>query len=795
MKIINIKFLFLILLLNFINSQIENITLQESNITISTITESKKYQIIPEFQALFLQIIVQGNFPPDTSNKNNYIISYYKQESNFEERNQFSKSFQGQSIMWLNNAQIKQTFFLSIECQNIPCDYSLSIIPKKLMDLSLNQKYTYYVTEENKQNRFILDIIPPKNLNFSASNIVQVWAKGGKNLVTILNGDKFEKFKKYNGYIIEIENNEHIRLILNVDATIGDLVTIGVIFFEDGISNIYENSSLEELIELDTLVKKDIFEKSCYKLPNTEYKKYYNLNYLTERDIDLYSHNIYDNMICGDLHPNLDEDFYSIQYTLKNRKSIILYNPIFYGPQYNAYIYQGESMAVIPIQPDNDYNFLNYYVYAIGIKKEIHIYDCDLYPLCTFDRNNAEKITQMDGYYNSYSYSFNKNQFEDKLKPINKKQKVLVLTCLNGVQRKDNYYCIFLINLYTDKTKIQFGQIFNQYRFSKEGNEDNFIINKNVFKSSNEEHGYINIETISGGISVIIYDNNNKIYEINNKKLFIIDKSIDNFPFQIKANKNSVYYLNYYGVRDNNYENSQFYAMHNGNYLFNLKKNENLHLQIYTLPSEKLITQNYPIFAGFYPLGCQIDGVRNFFENFTECYNSYLEPIPKKNDFYQFIYKGSEFEYGEFYQDGFYVNKTANENDTCLFYSSFFILADEKQEGGIILEHNIPRRVSFTQKYNELNFTYPHTEMNNDLNIHLTLLNEGKYKVNIFIREERLEIEYGVNGNTDISLKALTLKDICKDFNQLCRIYINIISQIDNIETFLEIKVNSNPPQ
>ena len=159
------------------------------------------------------------------------------------------------------------------------------------------------------------------------------------------------------------------------------------------------------------------------------------------------------------------------------------------------------------------------------------------------------------------------------------------------------------------------------------------------------------------------------------------------------------------------------------------------------------------------------------------------------------IFKGSEFEYGEFYQDGFYVNKTANENDTCLFYSSFFILADEKQEGGIILEHNIPRRVSFTQKYNELNFTYPHTEMNNDLNIHLTLLNEGKYKVNIFIREERLQLEYGVNGNTDISLKALTLKDICKDFNQLCRIYINIISQIDNIETFLEIKVNSNPPQ
>lgn len=51
----------------------------------------------------------------------------------------------------------------------------------------------------------------------------------------------------------------------------------------------------------------------------------------------------------GELNPNIDEDFYSIQYTLKGRKPINLYNPIVQGPQYNVLIYQGESMGVIPI--------------------------------------------------------------------------------------------------------------------------------------------------------------------------------------------------------------------------------------------------------------------------------------------------------------------------------------------------------------------------------------------------------------------------------------------------------------
>ena len=181
-------FLYFIFLLNLVNSQYENITLKQENITIDFLSESKKYRIIPETQPLFLQIICEGQIILNTLNTNKYIISYYGSYSDFEERKQLSKSYQGKAVMWLNKEEIKEEFFISVECEISPCDYSLSFFPKTVMDLSLNEKYTYYVTEENKQSIFNLNIVLPEELNLKETNFVQIWAKGGKELSTNLQG-------------------------------------------------------------------------------------------------------------------------------------------------------------------------------------------------------------------------------------------------------------------------------------------------------------------------------------------------------------------------------------------------------------------------------------------------------------------------------------------------------------------------------------------------------------------------------------------------------------------------------
>ena len=108
----------------------------------------------------------------------------------------------------------------------------------------------------------------------------------------------------------------------------------------------------------------------------------------------------------------------------------------------------------------------------------------------------------------------------------------------------------------------------------------------------------------------------------------------------------------------------------------------------------------------------------------------------------------------EYIHDGFYVNKTTNDNNTCLVYSSFFILSNEKNEGGIILEENIPRKILFTQKYNQLNFTYPHSDINKNIDLKFNLLNEGIYLINIFAKDVKIIKEEKINSNTVISLKS-----------------------------------------
>ena len=58
---------------------------------------------------------------------NKYIISYYKQDSSFKERDQLSQSISGKSFMWLNKAQIQSGFYLNVECSDSPCEYKLNI--------------------------------------------------------------------------------------------------------------------------------------------------------------------------------------------------------------------------------------------------------------------------------------------------------------------------------------------------------------------------------------------------------------------------------------------------------------------------------------------------------------------------------------------------------------------------------------------------------------------------------------------------------------------------------------------
>ena len=54
--------------------------------------------------------------------------------------------------MWLNKAQMKEVYNISVECDAYPCKLSLSLELKDKIEINLGDApYTYYVTEDNKE--------------------------------------------------------------------------------------------------------------------------------------------------------------------------------------------------------------------------------------------------------------------------------------------------------------------------------------------------------------------------------------------------------------------------------------------------------------------------------------------------------------------------------------------------------------------------------------------------------------------------------------------------------------------
>ena len=132
---------------------------------------------IKGFQDSYLKITVEGS----ESNVINHVISYYQNE-NLIERKQLSQSLINKTIMWLTQEQIENDFYITIECAKKPCYYKLLLDKTQEVDLNLNDQYTYYVTEENKNMKFKL--LKEHNSELKKVPYVLIWVRGNKYIQT-----------------------------------------------------------------------------------------------------------------------------------------------------------------------------------------------------------------------------------------------------------------------------------------------------------------------------------------------------------------------------------------------------------------------------------------------------------------------------------------------------------------------------------------------------------------------------------------------------------------------------------
>ena len=728
----------------------------------------------------FIKIIL-SNESSDKSNNYKYSISYYE-DSTFLNRTQMSK-LSNFPVLYLTKEQIENNFYLSIECHEDNCNkYNVTIYTQEFCEIEIGQKYTYYITEQNKKMKFVFtgeSLINHTILkNSNHNNTIIIWAKGSKNINSKLEGGKYDKHSKYNVYIIKLEDIEDFKYYLEVEGTVGDLINVGSVFLNWDEHNICLNCEFSTEFENVGFLKKNINDEICYKV--FDYKDNVHVIPIDNKDIEIPISKFWNKTnkyFCIHLPEKINELFF-IFHNINNTVSFNQnYSHLYPGYNYHFSLEQGIAIGYLPMFIEENFNCFTYNIFTENINNNAYILTCDNYPFCIINEEKISKSIPLKNYLGFYSISLNKSELDIDISPISKIKKLLVFSCNSN--NKEN--CEIYVNIYTDKTQIMLSEIPNQYKYIRKGNEENLLIkaNNNIFK--NKDEAFINIEILSGNISLIT---NSKIQHFEYKKIHLYKLNIlESFSLQIKANENSVYSIKHYKA-NSKYEYINFIPF-GGNYLLNI---QNISYIILTKGfNSQYQDKNNQKYISFYQNNNNIK--INY--NSGNAILTYYNPNNKSNNiFYQDIFTEQE--------DRIHINTfnlhsiTKNINPNLVYMSTNYIQNNKTEifDNLVILQENIPRIFLFNSKYNENKFTYLFSPDNNEVNIYLNILNNGAYEIYLFVNNIKLDKKSYMKSNEKIKVEYNDWKDKCINEQQICDITFNIKWKNFEGDSYLEIYIN-----
>ena len=765
--------LILIILLSTVNSEEIIIDMGEGSYSDSFHNTEPIFKIINGNTFNCIKIEVQGI---DNNKNTKHIISIYKNKD-LKERNQLSQSLTGKSFMWLNKRQLKEDLYLKIECAQNPCDYQLNLESSDVPTLYLNEQYTYYVTEENIKMEFLLVGNQTElNLETDKNYFVNLWVKGNKEISSELEGAELDKnlpFVHY--YKLSYQQLTQEQYSIEITGQKGDLINIGLILFRQGADDvILPKIELINGLEFTGYLynkqriyieKKDLKPLKNYYIFENKRMNYVNFgNYY---GLDFYKSD------------KEEEIFYTIQY-INNTKYENNGNNI-YSPQLDGIydfktIEEETTIGIIPMKPNDDFNYLTYEVLPIEGEISVSIFNCNNYPLCNI--NDATQNSEIINGYKSFYISYNKNEYPKDISPISKNQKMLLITCKKGIMNTNynNTFCSAYINIRTNNKEIKITDFIKEnppyYKFLNKDVEHKYFI------GGNSNPIYLYLETISGEVNIDIKPKDNyKSEVIDNKKLYIIPENKD-ISVTIKGKENSVYTIyDNYNIISNN-------ITIGSNYLFTIKE-DSLSLQ-YSKENldQSSETEDYNYLLGIYPLKCSINVER--IQN-EEIKNNKI--LTNDNDFYQEILSTSVSYTLNFKR----VEQSTNPSESCLIYISMFKLENSNSYNiGIPLGNNSPQLFSFNKNNNyNMVFSHPLTKIENDLEFNFTLINEGNYNIKFLAQNVEIKNE-NINVNQIIKIEAKKIKTICKNNNSICKIVLLIESKNTEEEYNLQINDKNN---
>ena len=761
--------LFLFLSISLINSQdFKEIKLENGTKILPSQSQSDplkplKYKVLGIKDYPYLSIRVSG----EEKKIINHVISYYQNEE-FNERKQLSQSLTSNTIMWLSKKQIEEDFYLTVECAKIPCQSTIYFDGKKSAELYANQQYTYYVTEQNKEMSFtLLCDIEDFDIN---NTYITIWTRGNYDIDANLIGGESESYANNRYYRIKYRQFMNSTYILNVNGKVGDLINVGASLFPEYVDNgVLPNFTLQDGEEITGYVYNRLI--NLFKIQENEKPLgyYYDFNNQINRE----NFKFYDNKYILETQEN-EEYFFSLQHiktTEYDGQGNNKYSPLLDGIYYLKKIEKGTTIGLIPMKPEDNFNYLTYEVFPFIGDMRAFIYECDNYPLCHIDEKAIDESKEIYGFQNFYE-KFTKDDWKN-ISPISKNQKMLLIHCVTGI---NDEYCISSVNMKTDTKYINSTDFFKEFppnpRFLPKNDKDKY------FLKGNNNPKLLFIELFSGSVDVEI-EPNIELVNIANKSNYYLYSLPENKDYKITvtAEENAVYMIN---DNSNIINNKILYI--GSNSLFNLEKGKTIEFDIKDILPMQNINGTYYYFVGMYTWECPIKITTTILDDNTR------EPIEKelskKNPFFEYLVNSGD-------QSNIKVSLINDKNNNnCLFYiTTYEYELIYPYADGIPLKNNTYQlfRVG-TDVNSTLLLSYPITELNDNIYFIFMLFEKEKnkqtYDVNLIFNNQNEIKHYNISNKENITLNSDEIKDYCKDFKSICKILLEVHSEITDSTEF-----------
>ena len=766
--------LFIIFFFTFVKSEPEKKTLEEK-ITELENEGNKDYNFIQNFKLdlPYLKIEMKTIDP-----QVDFIFSFYKgNDSNFNNRIQLSKSISGKAFMYLKKEELDAEFYIKIEFKKKTSKYNLILTQKENIEISIGEQYSYYVTNNDNKMEFILVGTPKieynytNNLIFDRNNKLSVWAKGSQDLtmnlkVLSVNSNTLTK-KSFSSYIIELINEDEINYHFTIEGNEGDLIKIGSSLFNT--ENLCQTIITDSNMEIFGFLKKEVMDK-IYFLTSQNLK--FIFEKITDNEHSILQNspkqlndkqNIPQNLNIYSFESNVSEQFYSFEFKI-NERDDEGYPPVdthlmLLGTNYYLYLEKGESIGLLPMKTITDNKYLTLYSNSESGKYNSFILNCDNYPFCVDDKSKKEQLKE----YNSVCISYDNKQYGQN-SVIQKNQKILILNC-------ESEKCNIYVDMYTEKNQAIIKPSLVYYKYIRENNEDNLIIDV----SQEIKNYYIHIEILSGisNAEIIYFDSNDKkFYQDSQDNMLIYELKSENqkdqnlIPIKIKAKKNLAYSIIVTS------ENEDYKPQ--VNYL-NIYKEENP-INLCPLLDD---SNNYLYYIGISPFNFDINNIE-----ITSTSNEKKNMLQKDKYYQEFInYKNEVFKFN---------NTNSNEKNDILLYrmSIFKYMSDfNSNDNSIVLSYNSEYPFIYTPTFNKMKYMYLHTNNGKGLCITIELIDKVKYNLELYFNEVKQK-EYNFEKNYNISISPEKIDELKIDNTQPIKISFIISSEEKENNKILKLKIN-----